>query len=71
MQSRGPSAGASLFEQTLVARRQQAFCYSAATRLDFASAHFQQAVGLVCYYNSARFIISTSPMTRRWDAASG
>ena len=45
----------SLFEQALVARRQQAFCYSAATRMRFAPEHFQQAAGLICYYNSAKF----------------
>lgn len=46
---------AALFEQALVARRQQAFCYSAATVLEAAPGHFQQAAGLVCYYNSAKF----------------
>ena len=45
----------SLFEQALVARRQQAFCYSAATMVDFTAEHFQQAAGLVCYYNAAKF----------------
>jgi len=45
----------SLFTQALVARRQQAFCYSAATRMAFEPAHFQQAAGLVCYYNGAKF----------------
>ena len=45
----------SLFEEALVARRQQAFCYSAATMLDVAPAHYQQAAGLVCYYNAAKF----------------
>ena len=45
----------SLFTQALVARRQQAFCYSAATLMDFEPEHFQQAAGLVCYYNSAKF----------------
>jgi xylan 1,4-beta-xylosidase len=43
------------FTQALVARRQQAFCYSAATRMDFDPAHFQQAAGLVCYYNASKF----------------
>jgi xylan 1,4-beta-xylosidase len=43
------------FTQALVARRQQAFCYSASARMDFDPAHFQQAAGLVCYYNSAKF----------------
>ena len=45
----------SLFRQALVARRQQAHCYSAATRLEFEPDHFQHMAGLVCYYNSAKF----------------
>jgi xylan 1,4-beta-xylosidase len=45
----------SLFTQALVARRQQAFRYSAATLVDFEPAHCQQAAGLVCYYNGAKF----------------
>lgn len=45
----------SAFTQALVARRQQAHCYSAETRIDVAPAHFQQAAGLVCYYNAAKF----------------
>lgn len=45
----------SLFRQALVARRQQAFCYTAATRMDFEPAHYQQAAGLVCYYNGSKF----------------
>lgn len=45
----------SLFRQALVARRQQAFCYTAATRMDFEPAHHQQAAGLVCYYNGSKF----------------
>jgi xylan 1,4-beta-xylosidase len=44
----------SVFKQALVARRQQAHCYSAATVLDFEPAHFQQAAGLVCYYNGSK-----------------
>ena len=43
------------FEQALVARRQQAFRYTAETQLDFAPTDFQQAAGLVCYYNSTKF----------------
>lgn len=42
------------FEQALVARRQQAFGYRAETSLDFTPEHFQQAAGLVCYYNSTK-----------------
>ncbi|MDQ0247991.1 xylan 1,4-beta-xylosidase [Sphingomonas kyeonggiensis] len=45
----------SLFTQALVARRQQAFCYSASCALDTAPRHFQQAAGLVAYYNASKF----------------
>ena len=45
----------SQFRQALVARRQQALCYSAATVMEFEPEHFQQMAGLVCYYNSAKF----------------
>jgi xylan 1,4-beta-xylosidase len=43
------------FKQALVARRQQAHCYSASTVIEFEPEHFQQAAGLVCYYNAAKF----------------
>jgi xylan 1,4-beta-xylosidase len=45
----------SVFRQSLVARRQQAHCYSASVAMEFEPVHFQQAAGLVCYYNSAKF----------------
>jgi len=45
----------SQFEQALVARRQQAFCFTAATRMEFLPEHFQQAAGLVLYYNATKF----------------
>jgi xylan 1,4-beta-xylosidase len=45
----------SLFRQSLVARRQQAHCFSASTVMDFDPQHFQQAAGLVCYYNQSKF----------------
>lgn len=45
----------SLFRQALVARRQQAHCFSAATVLEFEPEHFQQQAGLVCYYGGAKF----------------
>jgi xylan 1,4-beta-xylosidase len=45
----------SRFRQALVARRQQAHCYSAATSVDFEPEHFQQMAGLICYYNGAKF----------------
>jgi xylan 1,4-beta-xylosidase len=45
----------SLFRQSLVARRQQAHCYTAETKIEFEPRHFQQMAGLVCYYNSSKF----------------
>jgi xylan 1,4-beta-xylosidase len=45
----------SLFSQALIARRQQDFCYSASCALDFGPEHFQQAAGLVAYYNGSKF----------------
>jgi xylan 1,4-beta-xylosidase len=45
----------SFFKQSLVARRQQSHCFSAATVVEFEPEHFQQCAGLVCYYNSAKF----------------
>jgi len=45
----------SLFRQSLVARRQQSHCYSAATVMDFEPDRFQQMAGLVCYYNGTKF----------------
>ncbi len=45
----------SLFRQSLVARRQQAHSYSAATVVEFEPENFQQMAGLVCYYGGAKF----------------
>lgn len=45
----------SFFRQAMVARRQQSHCFTAATAIEFEPAHFQQAAGLVCYYNSSKF----------------
>ena len=45
----------SLFRHALVARRQQAHCFSASTVVEFEPEHFQQMAGLVCYYNSTKF----------------
>jgi xylan 1,4-beta-xylosidase len=45
----------SLFRQSLVARRQESHCFSAATVLDCSPRHFQQMAGLICYYNSSKF----------------
>ena len=45
----------SQFEQALVARRQQAHCFTAATRMEFQPEHFQQAAGLILYYHATKF----------------
>jgi xylan 1,4-beta-xylosidase len=45
----------SMFRQSLVARRQQAHCFSAETSMEFEPDRFQQMAGLVCYYNSSKF----------------
>ena len=45
----------SMFHQSLVARRQQAFCYTAVASTDFNPEDFQQMAGLVCYYNGSKF----------------
>ncbi len=43
------------FRQGLVARRQQAHCYSATTSVDCNAEDFQQQAGLICYYNATKF----------------
>lgn len=45
----------SQFEQALVARRQQAFCFTASTRMEFQPEHYQQSAGIVYYYNATKF----------------
>jgi xylan 1,4-beta-xylosidase len=45
----------SLFRQSLVARRLQAHCCSISTVIDFEPGNYQQAAGLVCYYNGSKF----------------
>ena len=45
----------SLYRQSLVARRQQAHCFSASTAVDFEPDRFQQMAGLVCYYNGNKY----------------
>jgi len=45
----------SAFNQSLVARRQQAFRYTAETSLEAEPGNFQQGAGLICYYNSSKF----------------
>jgi xylan 1,4-beta-xylosidase len=45
----------SQFEQALVARRQQAHCFTASCFMEFEPEHFQQAAGLLLYYNATKF----------------
>lgn len=51
----GKQSIGSLYEQALVARRQQAFVYRAQTSLEFSPDNFQQTAGLTCYYNGSKF----------------
>jgi xylan 1,4-beta-xylosidase len=52
---RGSESLGSRFHQSLVARRQQAFCYTAATALEFQPDMFQQMAGLVTLYDNNNF----------------
>src|SRR5262249_41105397 len=45
----------SLFHQALVARRQTHFCFDAETEVEFEPQDFQQAAGLLCYYNGHKY----------------
>jgi len=45
----------SYFRQALVARRQQAHCYSASTAIEFEPEHYQQMAGLICYYGGNKY----------------
>ncbi|MDE1985160.1 MAG: glycoside hydrolase family 43 protein [Alphaproteobacteria bacterium] len=51
----GRESMGSLFRQSLVARRQQAHCFSASTVVAFEPEHFQQMAGLICYYGGTKF----------------
>lgn len=52
---KGRESLSSHFIQSLVARRQQAFCYTASTKMDFSPASFQQMAGLICIYDTQNF----------------
>ncbi len=58
----------SLYEQSLVARRQQAFHVTATTCIEFSPEHFQQMAGLVAFYSTDNFyylFISRAPHSKR------
>jgi len=48
----GKESLTSLFKQSFVARRWQAFNFDAATSVEFEPDTFQQMAGMVCYYNT-------------------
>jgi xylan 1,4-beta-xylosidase len=51
----GAESFGSWFRQSLIARRQQAFCFTATTKLEFEPDTLQQCAGLICYYNAHKF----------------
>ncbi|MHA6530579.1 glycoside hydrolase family 43 protein [Paenibacillus sp. BAC0078] len=53
---RGRESMSSLHRQSLVALRQQAFCCSAETCLEFEPEHFQQMAGLIVYYDTKDYV---------------
>ena len=58
----------SLFEQSLIARRQQSFRIEAATCVEFEPENFQQMAGLVAFYNTDAFyylFLSRAPHSRK------
>ena len=71
---KGKSSLGNWFAQALVARRQEAFCFSAETKVEFDPLNFQQRAGLVCYYNAHKYhylYISVDEQGRRYiDIAS-
>jgi xylan 1,4-beta-xylosidase len=52
---KGGESLASRFKQSLAARRQQAFCYTATTCVEFEPETFQQMAGLICIYDVETF----------------
>lgn len=51
----GAESFGSWFRQSLVARRQQAFRFTATTKMEFEPDTLQQAAGIMCYYNAHKF----------------
>lgn len=48
----GRESPQSTYEQSLVARRVQNFCYTAETEMEFQPTSILQMAGLICYYNT-------------------
>lgn len=53
---KGAECPTSRYEQSLIARRQQAFCFTATTSVDVQPETIQQLAGLISYYNTGKFI---------------
>lgn len=49
---KGQESMSSTHRQSLVARRQDAFCFEAETAIEFEPEHFQQMAGLILYYDT-------------------
>lgn len=54
----------SLFRQSLVSRRQQSYCLSAAAVIEFEPEHFQQLAGLACYFEYQESSFHTHSFSR-------
>lgn len=52
---KGRESLSSKFCQSLVARRQQSFCYTASTCVEFQPASYKQMAGLICMYDHENF----------------
>ena len=52
---KGGESLSSKFNQSLVARRQQSFCYTATTCVEFEPDTFQQMAGLICLHDTENF----------------
>ena len=52
---KGGESLSSHHKQTLVARRQQSFFYTAETSMDFEPENFQHMAGLICMYDNTNF----------------
>ncbi|OBR62301.1 beta-xylosidase [Paenibacillus oryzae] len=64
---RGRQSLYSAFEQSLIARRQQAFTAEAETCLEYDPQHYQQMAGLVYYYNQKNYYY----LFVSWDETAG
>ncbi|WP_323815135.1 glycoside hydrolase family 43 protein [Cellvibrio sp. NN19] len=53
---KGRESLSSTRDQSLIARRVQAFDIEASCKIDFSPTNFQQLAGLVCYYNTGHYL---------------